>query len=92
MCRTPAPAQACSFVKLPVMPARNVCPVHVVADRLFVVDNAAGELTWSALLKRRNSQFHVARTCVGVDIGGNAGQEIRLRRVRQTSGRGRRRE
>ena len=39
-----SPSPTCSFVKLPVIPARNVCPVHVVADRLFVVDNAAGEL------------------------------------------------
>src|SRR6185369_2072883 len=42
-----SPSPSRSFVKLPVMPARKVCPVHAVADRLFVVDNAAGELTWS---------------------------------------------
>ena len=33
------------FVRLPVTPARNVCPVQVVALRLLVVDRVAGELT-----------------------------------------------
>jgi hypothetical protein len=45
------------FVRLPVTPARNVCPVHVVALKLFVVDRAAGELTWSGASPPRFASF-----------------------------------